>query len=502
MKSKVEIHGICEKRFETVKDAFALNFKEGMEVGASFAVTINGKFVIDLWGGYKDIEKTRPWEKDTICNVFSTTKVPTVLCTMMCVDRGLLDLDEPVAKYWPEFAQNGKENILVRQILSHTSGLAGIEERIPIRTLYDWDKCTSLLAAQKPWWKPGTQSGYHAVTHGYLLGELVRRVTGKTLGTFFKEEVANPFNIDFHIGLAEEYVPRVSKLISDRPIMENLFLIFKAVFNIANNSELVKKEIKNLEKKIMLDYGDEDQFNIIISNGNIEVDKGKIDNSDCTFTTSKDRAAVMNWIFSNVDEEPDYVSKHLKIKGKSENTQRIKSLFELIATEARRLGPVGIKLGLLEFAMIRDHSGDREWQAAEIPASNGHGNARSVAKVASIIACEGELEGKRVISNDTLEKILEEQIYGPDLFLLTPVRFGLGVGLPHKDRPSPNPRTCWWSGAGGSAIRMDLDDHIGFGYVMNQMRNQTLEETAVNLYHSDTRGNRLIKAVYESLELI
>lgn len=114
MTNKVEIHGLCEPRFEAVKDAFTRNFEEGMEVGASFAVTINGKYVIDIWGGYQDKEKTQPWEKDTICNVYSTTKVPTVLCTMMCVDRELLDLDEKVAKYWPEFAQNGKENILVR----------------------------------------------------------------------------------------------------------------------------------------------------------------------------------------------------------------------------------------------------------------------------------------------------------------------------------------------------------------------------------------------------
>lgn len=502
MLKEFEIHGICEPRFEAVKETFLQNFEEGMEVGASFAVFINGKFVIDIWGGYKDKEKTQPWEKDTICNVYSTTKVPTVLCTMMCVDRGLLDLDDPVAKYWPEFAENGKENINLRQILSHTSGLAGIEERIPFRSIFDWDKITSLLAGQKPWWEPGTQSGYHAVTHGFLLGELVRRVTGKTLGTFFKDEVADPLNIDFHIGLAEDHVPRVSKLIPDLPIMENIFILYRGVFNIANNSEIVKEEIKNLETRVMFDYGDKDQFNILISNGKIEFKNGTIDNPDCTFTTTKDRAAVINWIFSNVDEEPEYVSKYLKIEGNSEDIQQIKRLFELIATEARRLGPIGIKMALLEFASIRDYSGEREWQIAEIPASNGHGNARSVAKVASIIACEGELEGKRLISKESLEKILEEQITGIDLFMQTPVRYGLGVGLPHKYRISPNPRTCWWGGMGGSAIRMDLDDHIGFGYVMNQMRNQTLEETAANLYHSDTRGNRLIKATYESLGLI
>ncbi|MFW9895928.1 MAG: serine hydrolase domain-containing protein [Candidatus Thorarchaeota archaeon] len=500
MLENIEIQGFCEPRFKAVKEAFIQNFEEEMEVGASFAVTINGKYVIDIWGGFKDKEKTQPWEEDTICNVYSTTKVPTVLCTMMCVDRGLLDLDEAVAKYWPEFAQNGKENILVRHVLSHTSGLAGLEENVPSKTIYDWDKVIKLLAAQKPWWDPGTKSGYHAGTHGFLLGELVRRVTGKTLGTYFKEEVADPLNIDFHIGLAEEHIPRVSKLIPDRPIMVVISLLLGAIFRTVNNSEIVKNEIEDLEKTIMLDYGDQDQFTVIISDGKIELKMGKPENKDCSFTVSKVRAAVMNWLFNSFNEEPDYVSENLKMEGNSEDIDRIKKLFELISVEARRLGSVGIKMALP--GAIRDRSGDREWQAAEIPAGNGHGNARSVAKIASIIACEGELDDKRLISQETLEKILEEQIFERDLVMLIPVRYGLGVGLPHKDRPSPNPRTCWWAGAGGSAIRMDLDDHIGFGYVMNQMRNQTREESAKNLYHSDTRGNRLIKAVYESLGLI
>jgi len=502
MTNKVEIKGLCEPRFEAVKDAFTRNFEERMEVGASFAVTINGEYVIDIWGGFKDKERTQPWEKDTICNVYSTTKVPTVLCTMMCVDRGLIDLDEKVAKYWPEFAQNGKKDILVRQILSHTSGLAGFEEAgtIPSKFLYDWEKATSLLAAQKPWWEPGTKSGYHAITHGYLLGELVRRVTGKSLGTFFREEIANRLNIDFHIGLAEEHVPRVTKLIPDRPIMEYVTLLMEGIFNRANNSEIVKKEIENLEKKIKFDYGDKDQFAVMISNGTIEFKTGNIEDPDCSFSVSKDRAGAMNWIFSSFNEEPDYISENLKIEGSSEDVDKIKKLFELIALEVRRLGGVGIKMALP--GAIRNRSGDREWQAAEIPAANGHGNARSVAKIASIIACEGELDGIRFISQKTLEKILEEQIYGRDLVMPYPLRWGLGVGLPTKERPRPNPRTCFWGGAGGSAISMDLDDKIGIGYVMNQMRNQTLQETAKNFFHSDTRGNRLIKATYESLDLI
>ncbi len=502
MLNEIEIQGLCEPRFEAVKEAFTKNFEEKMEVGASFAVTINGKYVIDIWGGFKDKEKNLPWEKDTICNVYSTTKVPTVLCTMMCVDRGLLDLDEPVVKYWPEFAQNGKEKILVRHILSHTSGLAGIEEqgKIPSSTIYDWDKVTNLLAAQKPWWEPGTKSGYHALTHGHLLGELVRRVTGKTLGTFFKEEIADPLEIDFHIGLAEKHVPRVTNLIPGQPIMDMIPLLYEGVFRIVNDSEIIKKEIENLDKKIMLDFGDEDQFGVIISEGKIELKTGKIENADCSFIVSKDRAGAMNWLFHSLNEEVDYVSENLRMEGESEEINQVKKIFELISDEARRLGPVGIKMAMP--GGIRDRSGDREWQVAEIPAGNGHGNARSVAKIASIIACEGELNGKRLISKETLEKILEEQIVGRDLVMLIPIRWGLGVGLPLEERPSPNPRTCWWGGAGGSAIRMDLDDHIAFGYVMNQMRNQKMEETAKNLYHSDTRGNRLIKATYESLDLI
>ncbi|MFW9875081.1 MAG: serine hydrolase domain-containing protein [Candidatus Thorarchaeota archaeon] len=501
MTKNVEIHGLCESRFEVVKNAFTRNFKEGMEVGASFAVTINGKYVIDIWGGFKDKEKTQPWEKDTICNVYSTTKVPTVLCTMMCVDRGLLDLDAKVAKYWPEFAQNGKENILVRHLLSHTSGLAGIEETAPPSIWYDWNKVVNLLAAQKPWWEPGTKSGYHAITHGFLLGELVKRVTGKTLGTFFKEEIADPLNIDFHIGLSENHVPRVSKLIPDRPIMQGVTLILGAIFKRANQSEIIKKEIENWEKSIQLNFGDQDIFNVKIENGKVNYKTEKIDTPDLKFTTPKDKTGVMYYLFSSLNEEPDYVSSNLKMEGDSEDIKKAKKLFELISTEVRKIGPVGLKM-MLNPIGLRDRSGDRKWQAAEIPAANGHGNARAVAKIASVIACEGVVDGIRFISKETLEKILEEQIYGIDLVMPNPLRWGLGVGLPTKERPAPNPRTCYWGGAGGSAIRMDLDAHIGFGYVMNKMRNQPLQETLSNKYHSDTRGDRLITAVYESLDLI
>ena len=301
MTNKIKIHGFCEPRFEVVKDVFSRNFEEEMEVGASFAATINSKYVIDIWGGFKDEERTQPWEKDTICNVYSTTKVPTVLCSMICVDRGLLDLDEKVATYWPEFAQNGKENILVRHLLSHTSGLAGIEETVPSNVWYDWEKVIKLLAAQKPWWEPGTKSGYHAITHGFLLGELVRRATGKTLGKFFMEEIAAPLNIDFHIGLAEKHLPRVSRLIPPAPVMDFIFLILGAIFDQANNSKVIKDAIKNLEKVIHLDFGDDDIFTLKVQQGKFDFNAEKIDTPDCTFTVTKETAGVINWLFSEIN---------------------------------------------------------------------------------------------------------------------------------------------------------------------------------------------------------
>lgn len=218
MTSDFEIEGFCENRFKTVKEAFQSNFDENLEVGASFAVTLNGKHVIDLWGGYADAAKSKRWKKDTIVNVYSTTKVMTAFCIHMLVDRGLLDLDAPVAKYWPEFAQAGKQSLPVRYLLSHTSGLAGWDKKFRSKKLYDWDLMVELLAAQKPWWQPGTKSGYHTITFGYLLGELIRRITKKSIGTFFQEEVAVPLGADFYIGLPEEHDVRVADLIPPPPI--------------------------------------------------------------------------------------------------------------------------------------------------------------------------------------------------------------------------------------------------------------------------------------------
>ncbi|MEX2230506.1 MAG: serine hydrolase domain-containing protein [Dehalococcoidia bacterium] len=207
------IHGVCDDRFAAVRAAFQANFDAGRDVGASFAVTLDGETVVDLWGGHADEARTRPWERDTIVNVYSTTKTMTALCTLILADRGDLDFYAPVAKYWPEFAQNGKGAIEVRHLLSHSSGLSGWDEPLTVEDLYDWEKVTSLLAAQAPWWEPGTASGYHSLTQGYLVGEVVRRITGRSLGTFFRDEIAVPLDADFHIGLDDRHFSRAADLI-------------------------------------------------------------------------------------------------------------------------------------------------------------------------------------------------------------------------------------------------------------------------------------------------
>ena len=213
-----EVHGTCDQRFDLVRSTLQAQLESGADLGASVAVFHHGDPVVDIWGGWADPEKTRPWGSDTITNVWSTTKTMTFVCALILHDRGELDFDAPVATYWPEFAQAGKEAVLVRHVMGHTAGLPGWEEPLQPEQLADWDLCTSLLAAQAPWWEPGQGSGYHAVTQGYLIGELVRRITGETIGSWFAREVAKPLDADFHIGLPESEDHRVSDVIPPPPI--------------------------------------------------------------------------------------------------------------------------------------------------------------------------------------------------------------------------------------------------------------------------------------------
>jgi CubicO group peptidase (beta-lactamase class C family) len=208
-----QVHGHCDPRFTAVREAFEENFRQRGELGAAVAVTVGGVTVVDLWGGWADTARTRPWERDTVVNVWSTTKGPVALAAHLLADRGLLDLDAPVARYWPEFAAAGKEGVLVRHLLSHRAGLAGLREPHSFEELCDWELTTRRLAATEPWWEPGTRSGYHALTYGFLVGEVVRRVTGMLPGAFLRKEVTGPLGIDFTIGLPEEEAHRAAELV-------------------------------------------------------------------------------------------------------------------------------------------------------------------------------------------------------------------------------------------------------------------------------------------------
>lgn len=207
------VGGFAAPRFAEAAERLARNLAAGEDLGASFTATIDGETVVDIWGGWADEARTRPWEKDTLVNVYSTTKTMTALTALVLADRGELDFEAPVARYWPEFAAEGKADVKVAHLMAHSSGLSGWRAPMTVEDLYDWEKATSLLAAQAPFWAPGTAPGYHAMTQGYLVGEVVRRITGRSLGAVFREEIAEPLGADFHIGLAPEHDGRVADLI-------------------------------------------------------------------------------------------------------------------------------------------------------------------------------------------------------------------------------------------------------------------------------------------------
>ena len=204
--------GFCEPRFQTVRDEFERNFHDRGEVGAAVCVLVEGEPVADLWGGLADRHAGTPWRQDTLPLVWSCTKGAAALCAHLLLDRGLLELHAPVARYWPEFAQAGKGDIPVRMIMSHQSGLTGLAVPASVTDYYDWEKITGLLAAQEPLFPPGTASGYQAITFGYLVGEVIRRIAGQTCGQLIAAEIAGPLGADFYLGLAEADLGRCADL--------------------------------------------------------------------------------------------------------------------------------------------------------------------------------------------------------------------------------------------------------------------------------------------------
>ena len=377
-----EVQGQCDERFSAMREVLSASIDSGADLGASVAVTLDGAMVVDLWGGWTDEAMTTPWASDTLVNVWSTTKTMTSLAALVLVARGELDVDAPVAKYWPEFAANGKESIAVRHLMSHTSGVSGWELPFTNDDLYDWEKATALLAKQAPWWTPGTASGYHALNQGHLVGEVIHRITGQTLGPFFRDHVAAPLGADFHIGLDARDDHRVANLIPPPPM----------------------------------------------------------DSSSMT-PPAPDSPAMKTFLGPPIDAA-------------SANTV--------------------------------------PWRRAQIGAANGHGNARSIARLQSVVACNGEVDGVRLLSPEVCDLIFREQSNGTDLVLGVPLRFGIGYGLvePHTFGHLPAGRVCHWCGYGGSVIVVDLDHRMTIAYAMNKMGTAIL---------GDQRSRDLIAAAYAAI---
>jgi CubicO group peptidase (beta-lactamase class C family) len=221
----VLVEGQCDPAFAPVREAFEKNFRVRDEVGAAVCVYKDGRKVVDLWGGYKDLERTQPWREDTIVIMNSLAKSMCALCVHILMDRGRIDFDAPVARYWPEFAAAGKEGVLVRHVLSHTDGVIYCDHAPP-GSWFDWNVHIHALEKQEPAWEPGTKGAYNSINIGFILGELVRRVTGKSVGTFLREEVTGKLGADYNIGLRPDEIARVSDM---HPNPKNGF------FNIADD---------------------------------------------------------------------------------------------------------------------------------------------------------------------------------------------------------------------------------------------------------------------------
>jgi CubicO group peptidase (beta-lactamase class C family) len=354
--------GTCSPRFDSLRALFAANLESGEDLGASLAVNIDGEMVVDLWGGWADEARSVPWAEDTITCVYSTTKSVAALAALVLVDRGALDLDAKVASYWPEFAARGKAEIKVRQLLSHTSGVSGWDPPVTIDDLYDWDRSTSMLAAQAPWWEPGTASGYHALSYGHLIGEVIRRITGQRPGEFIMAHIAGPLGADFHVGLPPSEFHRVARPVPwpPRPTCPA---------DLEPNGPAYKT------------------FNGPLMDGSL------------------------NWSWTE------------------------------------------------------------HWRRADVAAANGHGNARSIARIQSAVACGGAVAGVPLLSPKTIDRIFEVQSDGIDLVLGYRLKIGLGYGLPWPEVLPfvPEGRVCFGSGAGGSLVIADADRRLTIAYVMNKM---------------------------------
>jgi CubicO group peptidase (beta-lactamase class C family) len=252
----VFVNGLCDDRFADVRDVLEANLASGEELGASITVNVEGETLVDMWGGWRDQTATQPWERDTIVNVWSTTKTVTSLALLMLVTRGQVDVYRPVETYWPEFSAAGKGDVEVRHLLSHTSGVSGLEQPASVEDLYDWTVSTSRMAAQAPWWEPGSASGYHGLNFGHLVGEVVRRVTGKSLKQFVADEIAGPLGADFQIGALKADAGRIAEVVAPPPIPFDLSVLDPLSPMVRTmNGPFVEAEVSNSEGWRAADIG-------------------------------------------------------------------------------------------------------------------------------------------------------------------------------------------------------------------------------------------------------
>jgi CubicO group peptidase (beta-lactamase class C family) len=376
-----QISGDCDAKFTRVKEAFAANFDDHQEIGAAVSAFVDGRRVVDLWGGWLDETRAKPWDRDTLVNVFSVGKGMLATLIAILVEEGSLDYDVAVSTYWPEFEQQGKGHVTLRELVSHQAGVPGIRAPLTNEDLFDWGHMTGALAAEAPWWEPASDHGYHVNTLGFLAGEVIRRQSGKSVRELFQEHIAGPIDARFYFG---------------------------APNNVGTT--------------------------------------------------------IADFVFPNINLEPQLLTD-------------------------------GSPWGALVYANPPGMSGigivnTSQWRVALHPSTNGHSNARSLAKIYNVLAHDGSFGNVHLLRPESLRHATSEVVVGDDLVLQRPSRFGCGFQLTQIERPiGPNEHTFGHFGAGGSLGFADPEACVSFGYTMNRFGHRW----------QDPRNKALIAALYESL---